>query len=237
MTTLFGVLLLVGGFTVLAVVRPWQSDDRARREVEPPVKGGSPPSRPRPGPRRGTALTEVAEAGSDASATAVSSTVRTGETTGGTAVRGSATVLGAARRPRPMRGVPGEAPSPVRGSVAEASDPVRGSAADMSSPVRDSVAEVSSPVRDSVSAGVSGSVRDSGSAEGSSPVVPLKPRPAARRAEPRPDRVRHHRVESIQRGRRVSAEPGDTEIVLPEWLGPMSVPGDDAAPVRARHAG
>ncbi|WP_155374337.1 hypothetical protein [Catellatospora vulcania] len=73
-----------------------------------------------------------------------------------------------------------------------------------------------------------------------SPVVPLKPRPAARRAEPRPDRVpvRHHRVESIQRGRLVSTEPGETEIVLPEWLGPMSVPDSDAAPVRAaRHAG
>jgi hypothetical protein len=225
-TTLFGVLLLVGGFTVLAVVRPWQSDDRERREVEPPAKGGFPPSRPRPGPRRGTALTKKAAGGGiGAGKTAVSSGGAAGETTGGS-VRGSAPVAGAARRPRPARGVPVEASGLVRGAVAEMDSPVRGSVADVDNRVRGVAADVDSLERGS-------------SAEVSNPVVPLKPRPVARRAEPRGDRVplRHHRVESIQRGRRVSAEPGDTEIVLPEWLGPMSVPGDDAAPVRARHAG
>jgi hypothetical protein len=122
--------------------------------------------------------------------------------------------------------VPVEASGLVRGAVAEMDSPVRGSVADVDNRVRGVAADVDSLERGS-------------SAEVSNPVVPLKPRPVARRAEPRGDRVplRHHRVESIQRGRRVSAEPGDTEIVLPEWLGPMSVPGDDAAPVRARHAG
>ncbi|MEV0460501.1 hypothetical protein AB0H89_35590, partial [Catellatospora methionotrophica] len=72
------------------------------------------------------------------------------------------------------------------------------------------------------------------------PVVTLKPRPAARRAEPQPGDAssRHHRVETIQRGRRVSAETaGGTEIVLPEWLGPMSMTDADPVPARARHAG
>ncbi|MEU8000045.1 hypothetical protein AB0B66_02550 [Catellatospora sp. NPDC049111] len=237
MTTLFGVLLLVGGFTVLAVVRPWQSDDRARREVEPPAKGGFPPSRPRPGPRRGTALTKkAAGSGIGAGKTAVSSGGAAGETTGGS-VRGSAAVAGAARRPRPARGVPVEASDLVRGAAAEMDSPVRGSVADAASLARGAAADVDNRLRGAV-ADMDSPERGS-SAEASSPVVPLKPRPAARRAEPRGDRVplRHHRVESIQRGRRVAAEPGDTEIVLPEWLGPMSVPGDDAAPVRARHAG
>ncbi|GAA1404386.1 hypothetical protein ACFQZ4_28580 [Catellatospora coxensis] len=213
MTTLFGVLLLVGGFTVLAVVRPWQSDDRAPREVDPPVKGGFPPSRPRPGPRRGAALTRAAEAGAAGAGAAGSSAGAAGETASG-AVRGSATGL-AARRPSPVRGVPAEASGAVRGSVADVDGLEVGLVADVDRAARGS------------------------SEEASSPVVALKPRPAARRAEPRGERapLRHHRVESIQRGRRVSAEPGDTEIVLPEWLGPMSVPGDDAAPVRARHAG
>jgi hypothetical protein len=69
--------------------------------------------------------------------------------------------------------------------------------------------------------------------------VPLKPRPAARRGEPRADQtpVRHHRVETIQRGHRISGEARTAEIVLPEWLGPVSAPETDAAPVRARHAG
>lgn len=50
--------------------------------------------------------------------------------------------------------------------------------------------------------------------------------------------MRHHRVETIQRGRRVPGETGDTEIVLPDWLGPLSEPDEaDAAPLRARQAG
>ncbi|GAA1605621.1 hypothetical protein ACFQY4_42600 [Catellatospora bangladeshensis] len=69
------------------------------------------------------------------------------------------------------------------------------------------------------------------------PVIALKPRPAARHAEERDEPVRHHRVETIQRGRRVAAEPGDTEIILPDWLGPLSEPDTDAAPLRARQAG
>ncbi|MFC7242568.1 hypothetical protein ACFQO7_08745 [Catellatospora aurea] len=236
MTTLFGVLLLVGGFTVLAVVRPWQSDDRARREVEPPVEGGFPPSRPRPGPRRGTTVSKAAGTGAGAGKTGVGSGAAADETAGGS-VRGSAAVAGAARRPRPVRGVPVVASDLVRGAAAETDSPVRGSVADVASLARGAAADVDNRWRGAV-ADMDSPERGS-SAEASSPVVPLKPRPVARRAEPRGDRVplRHHRVESIQRGRRVSAEPGDTEIVLPEWLGPMSVPGDDAAPVRARHAG
>lgn len=35
---------------------------------------------------------------------------------------------------------------------------------------------------------------------------------------------RRHRVEAISRGRRVPPEPGREEIVLPEWLGPVSGP-------------
>ncbi|MEV0458854.1 hypothetical protein AB0H89_27195, partial [Catellatospora methionotrophica] len=65
MTTLFGVLLLVGGFTVLAVVRPWQSDDRG--EPDPPAGRGSPRTRPRPGPRR-TAPPTATSARADRSA-------------------------------------------------------------------------------------------------------------------------------------------------------------------------
>ncbi|BCJ72349.1 hypothetical protein CS0771_18930 [Catellatospora sp. IY07-71] len=69
-------------------------------------------------------------------------------------------------------------------------------------------------------------------------MIALKPRPAARHAEKRDEPVRH-RVETIQRGRRVAAEPADTEIILPDWLGPLSEPDADAdaAPLRARQAG
>lgn len=71
------------------------------------------------------------------------------------------------------------------------------------------------------------------------PVIALKPRPAARHAGDGAEPVRHHRVETIQRGRRVAVETGDTRIVLPDWLGPLSEPDAEAgaAPLRARQAG
>jgi hypothetical protein len=40
-----------------------------------------------------------------------------------------------------------------------------------------------------------------------------------------PPGARRHRVEAISRARRVPSEPGREEIVLPEWLGPVSGAG------------
>ncbi len=41
------------------------------------------------------------------------------------------------------------------------------------------------------------------------------------RPRPRPV-VRRHRVETITRARRVPPEPGREEILLPDWLGPVT---------------
>jgi hypothetical protein len=73
----------------------------------------------------------------------------------------------------------------------------------------------------------------------SAAVLPLKPRPGARRVERQVEQpaVRHHRVETIPRGHRLAREAGEAEIVLPDWLGPVSAPAADQAPARARHAG
>ncbi|MDI1459916.1 hypothetical protein QEZ54_02945 [Catellatospora sp. KI3] len=46
---------------------------------------------------------------------------------------------------------------------------------------------------------------------------------------------RHHRMEALQRPRRIATDAGQTDIVLPDWLGPFT--DGDTAPVRARHAG
>ncbi|MEU8078392.1 hypothetical protein AB0B31_23480 [Catellatospora citrea] len=269
--TMFGVLLLVGGFTVLAVVRPWQSDDRARKEeVEPPVTGGFRSTRPRPGPRRAATVTGAAMVSGAATVTGAAlvsgaATVSgaamvsggasvSGATTlrGGAVVSGAATVSGGAaaaggavaRRPRPVRGggagVPGAAAAGAVPETLTAVIPRLAPAPTAAAGTRTRVFEAPAGVSPAARPEPAGPARRGGPTPtgGPSPVVPLKPRPAARRAEPGADRVpvRHHRVETIQRGRRVSTEPGDTEIVLPEWLGPMSVP-DDATPVRARHAG
>lgn len=255
MTTLFGVLLLVGGFTVLAVVRPWQSEDRDRGEVDPPGKGGFPPSRPRPGPRRGAAVTRSAASGA-ATASSAATASGTAAVSNGATVSSAATVGGATASGAAVSGAVSKAatvgagatrrPSPVRGlAAARPLDAAAHGGADALTGVIPAVAPGPAPspsARTRVPEAPAGDGPSGTEAVASgvpSPVVPLKPRPAARRAEPRPDRVpvRHHRVETIQRGRRVSAEPGDFEIVLPEWLGPMSVPENDAAPVRARHAG
>ena len=47
-----------------------------------------------------------------------------------------------------------------------------------------------------------------------------KPQPRTARVEATP--VRRHRVETINRGRRVPSEPGREEIFLPDWLGPVT---------------
>ncbi|WP_166381730.1 hypothetical protein [Catellatospora methionotrophica] len=224
MTTLFGVLLLVGGFTVLAVVRPWQSDDRG--EPDPPAGRGSPRTRPRPGPRRTappTATSARADRAAAASALAEPAAETSRAATSGTAASGTAasskvasgTATRPASRPRPRSLATGPAAASPTDSAAEGSPgPAK---ADASS------SDVSQPATGTPA-----------------PVVALKPRPAARRAEPQPGDAssRHHRVETIQRGRRVSAATaGGTEIVLPEWLGPMSMTDADPVPARARHAG
>ena len=57
------------------------------------------------------------------------------------------------------------------------------------------------------------------------------PRPRPKRPCPRPAKSRsmshlskRHRVEVISRTRRVPSEPGREEILLPEWLGPVTGP-------------
>lgn len=59
--------------------------------------------------------------------------------------------------------------------------------------------------------------------EESVPAQKPKPRSpaAARKPRPRPG-AKRHRVEPIVRTRRVPPEPGREEILLPEWLGPVS---------------
>ncbi|MEV4415317.1 hypothetical protein [Catellatospora sp. NPDC049609] len=85
----------------------------------------------------------------------------------------------------------------------------------------------------------SGSGQDGSGSRQGAPVIALRPRPGARRAEERAEHgsARHHRVETIQRVRRVADDSGDTEIVLPDWLGPVSEPDAGSAPLRARQAG
>jgi hypothetical protein len=57
----------------------------------------------------------------------------------------------------------------------------------------------------------------------------VRPAPRPKRPRPRPNSARpasltpkRHRVEVISRARRVPPEPGREEILLPEWLGPIS---------------
>jgi hypothetical protein len=50
----------------------------------------------------------------------------------------------------------------------------------------------------------------------------LRPRPGA--ASPVSHGPKRHRIEVISRTRRVPSEPGREEILLPEWLGPVSGP-------------
>lgn len=50
---------------------------------------------------------------------------------------------------------------------------------------------------------------------------PGRNRQPIQRPRPRPA-VRRHRVETITRTRRVPPEPGREEILLPEWLGPVT---------------
>jgi hypothetical protein len=90
-----------------------------------------------------------------------------------------------------------------------------------------------------VAADGAGSGQDGSGSGQDAPVIALRPRPGARRAEERTEHgaARHHRVETIQRVRRVADDSGDTEIVLPDWLGPVSEPDADPAPLRARQAG
>jgi hypothetical protein len=59
----------------------------------------------------------------------------------------------------------------------------------------------------------------------------VRPAPRPKRPRPRPGNSRpasvapkRHRVEVISRARRVPPEPGREEILLPEWLGPVSGP-------------
>ncbi len=70
--------------------------------------------------------------------------------------------------------------------------------------------------------------------EGEEPQIPrdsARPAPRPKRPRPRPGTARpvshgpkRHRVEVISRARRVPSEPGREEILLPEWLGPVSGP-------------
>jgi hypothetical protein len=51
---------------------------------------------------------------------------------------------------------------------------------------------------------------------------PKRPRPRPGSARPASVTPKRHRVEVISRARRVPPEPGREEILLPEWLGPIS---------------
>jgi hypothetical protein len=51
---------------------------------------------------------------------------------------------------------------------------------------------------------------------------PKRPRPRPGKARPSSGAPKRHRVEVISRTRRVPPEPGREEILLPEWLGPIS---------------
>ncbi|GIH09196.1 hypothetical protein Rhe02_72630 [Rhizocola hellebori] len=53
---------------------------------------------------------------------------------------------------------------------------------------------------------------------------PKRPRPRPGSARPASGAPKRHRVEVISRARRVPPEPGREEILLPEWLGPVSGP-------------
>ncbi len=53
---------------------------------------------------------------------------------------------------------------------------------------------------------------------------PKRPRPRPVKARPAAHLPKRHRVEAITRTRRVPPEPGREEILLPEWLGPVSGP-------------
>jgi hypothetical protein len=52
----------------------------------------------------------------------------------------------------------------------------------------------------------------------------LNAKPPAHPGDHEPAAGRRHRVEAISRARRVPPEPGREEIMLPEWLGPVSGP-------------
>ncbi|MBV1849102.1 hypothetical protein [Catellatospora tritici] len=302
----FGVALLVGGFTVLAVVRPWQGEPRPRTtRRRSPVSAPPSPPRPRPGSggqtapgarrphpaRRGPASATTAAAARPAAARP---TERAAAPAPAEATLLSAATPAAADRRTPVvvgTGVPGinaesrfaHRPRTVLAmaqtrSESPAAQLVSSAASAPAAQLVSSAASASAPQL--VSSAAPASAATGGDVGGS--VHPIRqdaaastPRPMPRRraAEPLPDQsadraaaapvptpalpsgfgpslvavpgggagagagetVRRHRMEALQRPRRVATDADQTDIVLPEWLGPFS--DGDAAPVRARHAG
>ncbi|GHJ50283.1 hypothetical protein Cs7R123_76250 [Catellatospora sp. TT07R-123] len=298
----FGVALLVGGFAVLAVVRPWQGEPRPRAPRRRPVSTPGSPTRPRPGPggqtapgagsrrprpaRRGPASTTTPAAGRAAQ--------RPGTGAGGT-IRAAAPGAPDAWERTPELVTAGAAPLLVTAAApaARSADP----APPVPAVIGTGVPGVHADSRFAHRPAVAAAARDRAAATGEArttvtgtplaaagvpdgavgsvhPIRPDRPatapggaqRPAPRRrggvpagaaevrvqagpAEPGAfgpglvavsaagagEPVRRHRMESIQRGRLVATETGQTDIVLPEWLGPFT--DADVAPVRARHAG